>query len=314
MPASTTLAPPPPPAALAMAAPGAVALNPAEWHPLQAYALDVVRTLHRTSPICLIARDVPSERLGAKQYGAVHTPPRGALIDGHYYEVAPMFRRRRFLLDIEWLISEHPELEVNTTMRALRDAVEAVHGTGPLRVAILSASRGDKVSFHVLFIDTCFGYLAQNAFVKQLKERVAPLGFPVGVPDFAIYTNNRAMRMLGQTKLGGDRPLVPYGDDASNDAADYLWCHYADSLEELPAFTWKEPAPEPAPAPVVERAVVEDSPERRALIAECVRMLKPGRADYEPTWAEVGWALFNIGDDIGDVDAFKPLFFEFSRQ
>ena len=229
------------------------------------------------------------------------------------YEVIPTFRRRRIGLDIEWLRSEHPELEVEPTLRALSDAVEALHGTGPLRVATLSACREDKVSFHVLFVDTCMGFLEQRAFVALLEARVAPLGFPVGVPDFSIYTPNRAMRMLNQTKVGGNRPLVPYGEGASTDAFDYMWSHYG-ALEDLPAVTWKDPSPPPPPVHVViERPTVEDTPERRALIAECASMLSAARADHEPMWASVGWALKNIGDDMGDTDAFKVNFIAFSR-
>ena len=302
----------------AAASPDAAQPNMAADHTLAQwfYKIDeprlVVSKTYREGPSFLLASDINDK--GAKRFAALSTPPRGPLPDGHFYEIAMAIRRRKFLLDIEWLKSEHPELEVEPTLRTLRDAVEAVHGTGALRVAILCASRGDKVSFHVIFSDTCLGFNAQEAFVAMLKERVAPFNFPKGVPDWSIYDRSHAMRMLGQTKLGGDRPLVPYGEGASTDAYDYLWCHYG-KLADLPDYTWHDQRPAPEPAPVIiPRVIVKDSPERRALIAKYVRMLSDERAHNEPTWFEVHGALYNIGYDLGEPDAFKDLFVEFSRR
>ena len=302
MPAATPHAP------LAMAAPEL----PTAWHPVQEPALVSAKAMGSRG--CVLARDTVVGQ-GNKAYGSMLEPPRGTLPNMNMYELVPGRRLRHMLLDVDCKESTFKGFNAEDVISVLRANVEALHGTGELPVQIMTASGavdGDyKHSFHVVFPTTSFTHLGLRAFVKLLEERLKPFNYPVGVPDFSIYTVNRAMRALGQSKLGSDRVLVPYGA-SSDDAFDHLWCIYEERNRDVVEVTWTDPTPPPPPyvAPVREFATME----ARELFSKCedlIDCLSVERATKYDTWFGVGSAAYHISN--GDP-AFLDLWDAWSRK
>ena len=302
MPAATPHAP------LAMAAPEL----PTAWHPVQEPALVSAKAMGPRA--CVLARDTVVGQ-GNKAYGSMLEPPRGTLPNMNMYELVPGRRLRHMLLDVDCKESTFKGFNAEDVISVLRANVEALHGTGELPVQIMTASGavdGDyKHSFHVVFPTTSFTHLGLRAFVKLLEERLKPFNYPVGVPDFSIYTVNRAMRALGQSKLGSDRVLVPYGA-SSDDAFDHLWCIYEERNRDVVEVTWTDPTPPPPPyvAPVREFATME----ARELFSKCedlIDCLSVERATKYDTWFGVGSAAYHISN--GDP-AFLDLWDAWSRK
>ena len=277
-----------------------------EWFPTQAPALTQFIDAYRVgtgATLCVLADDVNED--GAKRYASMAAPPRGILPAGNKYEIAPIMRRRHVLLDVDFLVSSAPDLTPDVILAKLRENVEAIHGTGPLDVQISAASgaykESFKHSFHVVFPGTCVTFHDQNAFVKILEERLKPLNWPAGVPDFSIYTNNRCMRMLYQNKLGSERVLLPYGN-SSADAYDHLWCIYKNRDDVT--LTWTDPNPPPvvqAPLHVYPAELSRDFTHKVESMVDCLNVQRA--TDYMP-WLKVGAALYHVGEDVGDCNAF----------
>ena len=282
---------------------------PTSWHATQEPAMrDALESLRAgVHNVVLLARD--KNVTGSKEYNVMDAPPRGVLPSGNVYEIAPIFRRRHLLLDVDFITSSSPDLAPDVLLTTLRKNVEAIHGTGPLNVQISEASgntsKGFKHSFHIVFPGTCVTFKDQNAFFKILEEQIKPLNFPIGVPDFSIYSSNRCMRMLYQNKMGSDRVLVPYAG-SSPDVFDHLWCIY--QARDDVALTWVDPNPTPlvvqAPRYVYPALLPRDVIDTVEALVDCLNV---HRATEYMSWLKVGAALYHIGEGIGDVMAFLPL-------
>ena len=256
------------------------------------------------------------------EYGALPATPRGILADAHILEVLPDICHP--YADVEWEEGTvagsnwrlTPEMAIDTVRNCAATVLGFKWDNKPV-VEIMTAS-GDKGtafkhSFHIVWPGSVLDKAGIAAFGKQLVDMAAKRfsAYRINPVDASVYTPNHLMRALYQTKATEPgRPFTPYGD-SSKDFADHLIGVYTGARE----LTWHAPIVEaPAPAPVVARAVIEDSPETMDFITQSAAMLNVGRADTYDTWAAACWLFKSLGFRTGNHDALEAIWTAFSAK
>ena len=255
------------------------------------------------------------------EYGALPATPRGILADAHILEVIPDLCHP--YADVEWeegtVAGSNWRLTPEEAIDTVRNCAATILGCkwdNKPAVEIMTAS-GDKGtafkhSFHIVWPGSVLDKAGVAAFGKQLVDMTAKRfsAYRMNPVDASVYTPNHLMRALYQTKANEPgRPFTPYG--SSKDFADHLIGVYTGARE----LTWNAPIVEaPAPAPVVARAVIEDSPETMDFITQSAAMLNVGRADTYDTWAAACWLFKSLGFRTGNHDALEAIWTAFSAK
>ena len=252
------------------------------------------------------------------RYGVLAAPPSGDPFDMHAYELVRDDLPIRPFADIEWGVDDFlPRvLDPVDVIRMVWNAGIAVLGDGCtpqiMRASGVLPSGAVKESFHFVWPDRRVSARDLPAFGDALATWLADRCFPGrDIVDMSVYTLPHLMRMLNQTKVGDARTFVAYGDSSSN-VADHLIGVYDGSAAPL----WTAPAPAQAtPTPsFIDVFIFDDTPVFRELVGQCVGLLNVARADDYDEWTRTGMCLYNVGDFMGDADAFLPLWDSFSRR
>lgn len=128
----------------------------------------------------------------------------------NFYQVVRKDRVVREYYDIDMEGKFHEEDWDSESIRVIKDFLYHRNNTVshlPLTkddFIILTAHKRDKLSFHFYSKQTCFESVNHHKeFASRLKEKFQWI-------DLAVYSKNRALRLVGNSKYGQNRPLTPY--------------------------------------------------------------------------------------------------------
>jgi hypothetical protein len=217
-----------------------------EWYGRQKPCFDradeLVRDKHVTK--CIV-RDNPSGSVGSKQYACLYGPQgvmecrqsfRAHLLsmgDGHLYELIREDRPVRCYMDIDF---ERVSSDHERVLEAFLDAMKEFSGfEGAIVTRCVRPSNARKGSFHVVYPDKVFKTAHENglrlfmtAFRQWCREHKTSsnnddarqlLLFDAAdkfVVDMRVYTKNRLMRLLGNSKRADPDRAVFTGDSSGD--------------------------------------------------------------------------------------------------
>ena len=267
------------------------------------------RALRMPRGCFVMARDIATD--GAKTFGLLQAPPAPANMTAtHKYEVLRSGLPWNFMVDYE----EARDEEYGRDMRditqigavialldqGVRDVYRAIfNGEYAGDMQIMEACGADKFSLHAKWNIPLNGWRAARAFAEDLVTWAEGRDLP-GI-DTTVYTPQRCMRMLGQSKKGSDRVLKAWGD-SSADYRDHLVGVYDEKV--MPLVHPRMVVMPVRAAPVAEPT--EDITRVKAAVA----CLSVARASDYMGWLNVGIAIFNVGD--AEID-FLDVWDEWSK-
>jgi hypothetical protein len=210
-----------------------------EWYGLQKPCFDRADELAKVGRMTkCIVRDHPNIAHGVKQYSCLYGP-QGVLDcqpdlltrllgmgDQHMYEMIRADRPVRCYLDIDF-VRDDDEHE-----RVLEEVLSAMNEFTSFAKAVVTRcvrpSKPQKGSFHVVYPDKVFAtahgdglnkfMLVFRQWCREHRQNSGLLFDPAGnfVVDTAVYTRNRVMRLLGNSKRS-DPDRATLQGDASGD-------------------------------------------------------------------------------------------------
>lgn len=166
---------------------------------------------------------------------------------------------------------------------------------------ILQACHSKKISFHIIVPKYQFKNIyCHKKFISDYKEFCEKNNY-VFYPDEGVYKKNTTLRMIYNTKMGKNYPLLPISSDVNE--KDYLIKYQGNSPIILPWSEYVKPKKE------IQLLNQLNNSNKIEILKEIVSKITDD--DYT-TWTQVCWGLYNLTYPTL-LNEGKKLFFEYSR-
>ena len=144
--------------------------------------------------------------------------------DAHFFQVVRADKPVREYYDIDYILQEDEKISdhefVSDFVAKRCKLITLLNIPGkyflyPNDLIVLTAHSDKKLSFHIYSKKTGFKNTETHKQFSDLLKKYIP------AIDLSVYSKNRAMRLIGNSKFGQNRPLIPH-DDHKYSVADTL--------------------------------------------------------------------------------------------